>query len=457
MFSTPLPPKSSNMIIVVIFLTFTLGNNVCFVESFSHNKPIQFYGLSSQQINRYDWPNRNHAMFINIRRRKFFMSSTKNEIDEEKSSLSPVANLTIEAKRDKRSKNQNRNFYNNPNATNHQRRNYRYSENNDHYRKKNKIKTMFREAKNLERMGRWRKATSLLRDILKIDPKDSYSHLALAKLEARREQTMRVNDNGIQSLQLAREAFVKGTTFCPNSIHLWQAWAVYEQELGNREKSVELFNKALSLDDCNPYVCHAFGLMEQRGGDITHARELWEKSLTKHSTAALVCSLGELYASSGDPLVARDLYAKNVDRLKSERERTEVYLAAAWLEERHFSNIDKAIELIRSALKLSPTNGRAHVALVRLEERREHSQRNNLKLDEKFKNDEDDPMRKRLTELCANSLIEDGRLFHAWASLEIKDGNLRKARNILCEAMKKFPRDQSVCTSPIFPSFPLLI
>ena len=371
---------------------------------------------------------------------------------------------------EKRFSNRNSNRANN--ERNRQQTSYQVNKN---YRKKNnynhpymndrdKIKSMFKTAKNMERIGRWRKASQILRDILEIDPKDSHSHLALARLESRREQNGKIKQTDISFSSnkkkshtkndenedspfkdnAARNAFRHGTKMCPKSVHLWQAWAVYEQELGNNEKAAELFRKALELDDCNPYVCHAFGLMEKRGGNVKHARELWEKALTKQSTAALVCSLGQLYASSGEPDKARDLYAGNINRFLSERERIEIYLAAAWLEERHFSNIDEALNLLKRALELSPTNGRAHVALLRLEGRKEQIRSKNGEKSEESNDHHDNSMRKRLADICTNSVVEDGRLFNAWARLEVKDGRLEKARNILSQAMIQFPKDQSV-------------
>jgi len=401
----------------------------------------------------------------------------------------------IENIKQKKKYTSNKKRYNNPRFESHKRSRPQHSYSSDSHHAKFKssdkrqtIKRMFREAKNMERIGRWRRASQLLSEILIIEPKDAHSHLALARLQSRREQNPHrtskesaesathdhsknvLNSNTPEKSDTntkvnpyptsAREAYKQGTKLCPTSIHLWQAWAIYELELGNFERANELFEKALKLDCTNPYVCHAYGLMQQKSGNMEEAQKLWEQSLDKHSTAALVCSLGELYASSGNKLKARELYAQNIPRLKSERERTEVYLAAAWLEERHFSNLNKGYNLIQSALKLSPKNGRVHVALLRLEDRlnkqkkrangasNEESGEKNTKLNlhegAKKVGKTHDLMRQRLADLCSNSLLEDGRLFNAWASLEVKDGRLEKARRILKEGMQQFPQDQSV-------------
>jgi Tfp pilus assembly protein PilF len=109
----------------------------------------------------------------------------------------------------------------------------------------------------LEKQGKWREASDTYRSILEEDPRDSHSHLGYARLEARRS----TNSTS------ARQAFQTGTVLCPDSVHLWQAWAMYEHSCGKEERARALFEQALTLDDRNPYVCHAYGLMEKKLGN----------------------------------------------------------------------------------------------------------------------------------------------------------------------------------------------
>jgi hypothetical protein len=51
------------------------------------------------------------------------------------------------------------------------------------------------------------------------------------------------------------------------SVHIWQAWAVYEESKGDIPRARQLYEKALELDAGNPYVNHAFGLMEKKLGN----------------------------------------------------------------------------------------------------------------------------------------------------------------------------------------------
>eukprot|EP00977_Amphora_coffeiformis_P001226 scaffold256_cov159-Amphora_coffeaeformis.AAC.7 len=297
---------------------------------------------------------------------------------------------------------------------------------------KNQIRQKFQKAKALERQGQWRKAIRLLRQIVDTDDvTDAYSHLALAKLEARRHNTT-----------AAAASFLRGTTACPDSIHLWQAWAVHEESLGHLSEARNLYERALELDQHNPYVCHAYGLMEYRLSNKEAAQRLWEQALQKTSTAALVCSLGHLFIEGRQYDQARDVYAQHVAELQSKREKTEVYLAAAWLEERYFSNFSRAEELIKLALVLNPQSSLAQVALARLEGR----SRQRLQGEEVHA-----ATKRRLANVCigleqgnATAQPEDGRVYNAWANMEVKARRYDSARKILRRAVERYPKDHSV-------------
>jgi tetratricopeptide (TPR) repeat protein len=296
---------------------------------------------------------------------------------------------------------------------------------------KQMIRQQFKKAKVLERQGQWRKAIDLLDNILQTDPTDAYSHLALAKLEARRNNAT-----------AARACFQRGTDICPESVHLWQAWAVHEEQRGNLDEARRLYERALLIDQQNPYVCHAYGLMEYRLSNKDAARQLWEQALQKSSTAALVCSLGHLLTELQQYEQARGLYVEHVLQLESEREKTEVYLASAWLEERHFSNYGRAEELLKIALVLNPKSSLAQVALARLEGRsRQRLQGEEVRT----------ATRRRLANACitleqgnATSQPEDGRVYNAWANLEVKARRFDAARKILRRGLERYPKDYSL-------------
>ena len=411
--------------------------------------------------------------------------------------------------------------------------NSNHSNNKGKQSKKQIVRTMFRQAKEMERTGQWKQACIHLNKILEYDPYDSHSYLALGRLQSRREQgnssssisnshsnnhspssasTLRSsgkvklvsvdnhddeslfttrkdtkslssklkNVNSDEETEItpllivnsgprsdARNVFYKGTEHCPDSIHLWQAWALHEQSQCNVDFARYLFQKALFLDESNSYVCHGYGLLEHKCGNFDAAMELWERPLKSSekgkTTAALVCSIGKLLVAKGELNKARDLYMRYVLKIKSEREICEVYLAAAWLEEKHFLNIERAEELLNIALTVSPGNSRASIALARLAGRKvdleEASNGNALSAKEDIVRRRQLATKNELKETCekligeyktlrkrkeGQSEVLDGRLFNAWANMEVQDKNYTAARRILSEGRTLFPHDHSV-------------
>jgi Tfp pilus assembly protein PilF len=359
-------------------------------------------------------------------------------------------------------------------------------------RRKNSIRYMFRTAKNMERQGRWGEALTLLERILQRDPQDAHSHLALARLEARREGKGKNHDKHREKYDnneksKARLAFQKGTAACPESVHLWQGWAVYEQSQGNMDRARELFEEALALEPFNPYVCHAYSLMEKKLGDEERAVELLERALSAKDTdvtAALVCTLGESFVAAGKLKEARELYTTHLPALKTEKDQVEVCLAAAWLEERSFRKPDRAHELLTRALAISPTSSLARVAMARLEGRLQAAKESSVdgsgdtrkqylaRQNTSFTASK--ATAKRLQAICnelhrkgmenkrarskqqqiANkqsgvraSSSEDGRVFNALATLEIQQRRYEAARDVLRNGLDLYPFDYNLYTA----------
>jgi tetratricopeptide (TPR) repeat protein len=295
-------------------------------------------------------------------------------------------------------------------------------------RHKQQICDWFRQAKTLERTGQWRTAVQVYQQILETDSRDAHSYLALARLQAKRGDHT-----------AAQSVFSLGTDACPNSIHLWQAWAVYEETVtGNLTEAQRLFERALLIDADSPHVCHAYGLMQRKLGNLPQAVTLWERALHNSSTAALVCSLGELWIAQGHFERARQLYLDNIDRLSTPREKTEVYLALAWLEERYFSNREGAEQWLTTAYRISPQSTLAPVALARLDGRRyqEHGPQHAVR----------NATVHRLAAACRNgkSAPIDGRIYNAWAHLEVQAQRVSEARRILYEGLARYPEDHSL-------------
>jgi len=265
-----------------------------------------------------------------------------------------------------------------------------------------------------------------LKKILRLDPYNSYSHFALAKLEARREKKYIIRNNGRypSNKRSARIVFSRGTKLCPKSIHLWQAWAHYEQQqpLMKKELILYLLDKALEIDSKNPYVYHALGTFELlTNKNETRAIDFFKKGIKNKPTAALVCSLCELYTQLELCKKARKTYQSHI-HLLTKRDVAEVYLAASSLEERYFNDLEGAYKLILKAVDACPSDSRVHVAKVRLERKL-------------YKTNDTNYLKTK---------VKDGRLFNALANVEVKAGRLNKARKILRLGMKEYPNDQSL-------------
>ncbi|KAK1746753.1 tetratricopeptide repeat protein [Skeletonema marinoi] len=265
--------------------------------------------------------------------------------------------------------------------------------------KKRQVRHLYTKAKQLEKRGSWREAS------------DMYEHIV-------RYYSLRM------------------------LIRIW------------RGGGTSLLQTALDLDPNNGYVCHAYGLLEHTMGEVSKAKSLWQQGLVYQPSAALVCSLGEMYVASGDFHSARELYSTYLHKLPNGRERTEVYLAAASLEERVYNDVEKASELLRRACSEGGSSGREEgggggkknanlwmgvltwlwLGWVRVSNYHEDSK----------KGATDNSGRKKKTKKKIIFPVNDGRLFNAWAKMESKSGNLSEARKILGRGMELYPKDYTL-------------
>ena len=344
--------------------------------------------------------------------------------------------------------------------------------------KKRRVRHLYSQARSLEKRGVWREASQILESILELDPTDAHSYLALARLESRRENGSKLRRSSLadysndeitldgkvlplhasqSNFRNASHIYEVGTTFCPDSVHLFHSWAMHENSLGNIDKARSLLDKALEIDEWNGYVCHSYGLIEVKQGNLTHARQLFQRGLTYQPSSTLVCSLGDLYVTIGHPRSAQELYSTYIPLLKNERERMEVYLAASSLEERVFFDIEKASDLLKEALMSGNVqDSRAYVALARL------GTSGGLV--------DDTVIKKRIQEICLKQWheftrrsngkgssgkggrsqvafpVRDGRLFNAWAKIEAKS-NLNEARKILRRGIRMYAKDHTLYLS----------
>lgn len=347
-------------------------------------------------------------------------------------------------------------------------------------KKRRLVRYLYNEAKAHIQQQRTTDAKKILRRIVhQIDPYDAHSYLALAKLISREETTamkqhVSVAGDGVNtantttSTTTARHVFRRGTKNCPTSIHLWHGWAMHERFLGNITGAMSLLSKALSIDPTNGYVCHAYGLLEMEllrftttanattiyatatndtynnnndyhNQRIKRVEQLWSTGLQHEPSAALACSLGQLYEKTNRPDMARHIYITTLPRLQSERERVEVCLAASSLMENVYNNVEEASKLLMKAFEDGHggvrvvSDSRAYVALARL------GLSTGLV--------EDKVVIKRLRDITRSSIIfpvKNGRLFNVWARLESRSNNIVEARRVLQLGLNAYPNDHTL-------------
>mmetsp|Transcript_14148 Transcript_14148/g.23536 ORF Transcript_14148/g.23536 Transcript_14148/m.23536 type:complete len:1046 (-) Transcript_14148:183-3320(-) len=274
---------------------------------------------------------------------------------------------------------------------------------------------MFRRAQFLIRQGDNGVAKKLLERCLELNPYDSHSWLALARLEAK-----------VGNIENARSLFQKGDQKCPDNIHILHAWGHLEQKHDNVEKAREYWSRALKLDPLNAYVCHALSNLEKRMRNYDRAGELLRDVVHKKPTAAICVSLAELERHLGNPEVARDVLLRGLDRCT--KELSKVLLALAWLEEDAFGRVEAGAKYVDQAMAVDSDNIRVYVAKASLLLRQERV-------------DEARRVLKKATELKS----EDAQHYTMWSTLELEasgDMGVETARGILEEGAKRYPGDR---------------
>lgn len=108
---------------------------------------------------------------------------------------------------------------------------------------------MFNRAQYLMQIGDNQVALKLLKRCLELNPLDSHSWLALARLESR-----------LGNIHRAREIFQLATTTCPKNIHLLHAWGHLEQKHGNEAIARECWSEAMHVSTDTSLVLMMAGI-----------------------------------------------------------------------------------------------------------------------------------------------------------------------------------------------------
>lgn len=179
----------------------------------------------------------------------------------------------------------------------------------------------------------------------------------------------------------------------------------------------------MQLEPLNPYVCHALSTLEVRLRNFDRARAVLERVVWQKPTAAVCVSLAELERSQGDPDKAKSVLQHGLQRCS--KDRTQLLLALAWLQEDAYRDIPAAMALLQEALHENPSEVKVHIAKASMELRLQRI--------------ED---AKATLWGCSALEAKDGAHFTMLGTLEMESGSIATARTVLATGHAKFPGDQ---------------
>lgn len=260
---------------------------------------------------------------------------------------------------------------------------------------------MFQRAQTLSHEGQNTVALKLLRRCIELNPMDSHSWLALARLESKLGNTDK-----------ARSSFEESLTHCPRNIHILHAWGHMEQKQGNSSYAKMIWSEALSLEPLNPYVCHALSNLEIKLQNFDQAKLILENVIDVKPTSELFILLSDIERQQGNSERSKQILSSGLQKCR--RDRYKLLLALAWLEEDSFKDTAAAERHLNEALSIESSNVRAYMAKASM-----YLRRNNI------------ADARTTLQMTANLTADDGKHYTMWSTLESDCGNFKEARRIL--------------------------
>ncbi|KAI0564125.1 TPR repeat containing protein [Gracilaria domingensis] len=338
-----------------------------------------------------------------------------------------------------------------------------------------------------QRVGNTDKARELFRQTVSLRPHPEVC-AAWAVLEAREG-----------NIHYARDLYVKGLRACKtagnqSSAAIFRSWAEMEERVGDLPKARELLNKAIATQPRMTEAYVALARLEARRGGTTRAVELmraaaslspkppasvfnawaqieWTccgrvdeaRTLLKKghdchpSDPAILQSLGTLEERCGNPEEAKRLFYSSV----CARPTAPAFVAWALLEEKD-GHLDEAKRLFEEALSTDALHGAAYNAYGMMEARRgrlSHARavyERGLKAHAsasvwhgygqlELKQDRNPDRARELFRLGVAQTREDTSfIWHSWGMLELQQRQVRDARRVFHDALKRYPRNSRV-------------
>lgn len=222
-----------------------------------------------------------------------------------------------------------------------------------------------------ERAGQFDKARLLLNKATLAEPKHGFIWQSWGQLEARRRK-----------YDEAARLFAVGMKVDPRNAGIPAAWGLIEgRDMGNLERGRELFEQSTRIDPMHATTWHSWGSLEMMHKNFARARELYLKAASLDPSDYISWhALGALEAERG---ISLTLPVEHFQRaLSLNPTRAICYQSLALFIERSRQDLDKARELYSAGIKA-----------------------------------------------CGNK--ESAILYQSWASLEQRQGDLNRARELL--------------------------
>eukprot|EP00178_Gracilaria_changii_P003659 TRINITY_DN1549_c0_g1_i1.p1 TRINITY_DN1549_c0_g1~~TRINITY_DN1549_c0_g1_i1.p1 ORF type:complete len:1156 (-),score=158.64 TRINITY_DN1549_c0_g1_i1:231-3698(-) len=338
-----------------------------------------------------------------------------------------------------------------------------------------------------QRVGNTDKARELFRQTVSLRPHPEVC-AAWAVLEAREG-----------NIHYARDLYQKGLNACKtagnqSSAAIFRSWAEMEERVGDLPKARELLNKAIATQPRMTEAYVALARLEARRGGTTRAVELmraaaslspkppasvfnawaqieWTccgrveeaRSLLRKghechpSDPAILQSLGTLEEKCGNPEEAKRLFYASV----CARPTAPAFVAWALLEEKE-GNLEEAKRLFEEALSTDALHGAAYNAYGMMEARNgrlNHARavyERGLKAHAsasvwhgygqlELKQGRNPDRARELFRLGVGQTREDTSfIWHSWGMLELQQRQVREARRVFLDALKRYPRNSRV-------------
>jgi len=162
----------------------------------------------------------------------------------------------------------------------------------------------------------------------------------------------------------ARKLFQRGLKYCPSHGALWQAFAVLEMLEGNFPRARSLFEKGIETSPGHVHLMQAWACMEVRVGNITRARQLLIRGLEVNpNNGALWNSSALLEAKHGSLFNAREKFSEGLFR---DPDHAPLYRCFAQTETKA-GNYSRARDLYRQGLEHCPYHAPLYHAYAEFE------------------------------------------------------------------------------------------